>query len=41
MRRFNLALVAVAAPLASARQGSFSIHEDLVAYPQVSRTPMP
>ncbi|KAL2753402.1 hypothetical protein ACRALDRAFT_1082981 [Sodiomyces alcalophilus JCM 7366] len=34
MRRFNLALLAVAAPLASARQGSFSIHDDLVAYPQ-------
>ncbi|ROT38580.1 hypothetical protein SODALDRAFT_339935 [Sodiomyces alkalinus F11] len=34
MRRFHLALLAVAAPLASARQGGFSIHEDLVAYPQ-------
>lgn len=34
MRRLNLALLA-SVQLAGARQQSFSVHDDLVAYPEV------
>lgn len=37
MRQFNWALLAITVSLASARQSTWSIHDDLVAYPQVSR----